>query len=137
MKFTISDQRSRQGVIDYLQKLPDNGKQLDVSIVLHRERRSLDANALYFAWVGLIASETGNSKDDIHEALKEMFLGYSEKVVLGVVQKQVTSSATLDTKRFSEYMNEVEAWAATEINCILPRPEDRFYEDFMKQYGRL
>jgi hypothetical protein len=136
-KFTITDQRSRLAVIDYLQKLPDNGKRLDVSITLHRQRRTLDANALYWAWLGCIASETGNSKEDIHDAFREMFLGYSEKAVLGVMQRQLTSTTALDTKQFSQYMTEVEAYAATELSICLPRPEDRFYEDFIKEYGRL
>lgn len=135
MKFVISDQRSRQAAIDYLQRLPDDNKRRDVAITLHREKRTNPANRLYFAWVGLIASETGSSRDEVHEALKVKFLGKEEREVLGELVVSVRSSAKLDTKQFSDYMTQVEVFASTELGIVCPHPEDAFYEDFMREFG--
>lgn len=137
MKFVISDQRSRQGVIDYLQKLPDDGKHRDVAITLRRIKRTIPQNRLYRLWIGLIADETGNNPDDLHEAFKLMFLGTKEVNIGGAGASIPVSTTALDTTRFTHFLEQLEAWVTAELGIILPRPEDRFWADFQQKYGEL
>lgn len=127
MDFIVRDNAEREVICNYLQSLPE-GKVYDVTIKLHRTKRSNDANALYWSWIGIISTETGNDRETVHKALARKFLGYdvrefgSEKIAV------VHSTASLDTKEFSDYMNEVAAFASSELGIVLPTPGDKLYE---------
>lgn len=136
MKFVISDQRSRQAAIDYLQRLTDNGKRFDVSITLHRERRTIPQNSLYWMWVGLIADETGNNPDELHEVFKVMFLGSKTVEIAGITHEIPLSTTSLDTAGFTHFLERLEAWVGSELGIVLPRPEDAFWAEFEQRYGR-
>lgn len=135
MQFTANNKASWSSVLEYIGKLPN--KAYDVSITLHHNKRSKSQNAMYWAWVGCIASETGNSTEDIHDAMRQKFLPFSHSTVLNGVIHHYTSSSSLDTAQFTEYMKSVEAFAASELGIVLPHPEDAYYNDFYKRYGRL
>lgn len=134
-KFQISDARSRQAAIDYIAKLPENGKRLDVSITLHRERRSIPQNSLYWMWVGLISDETGNNANDLHEAFKAMFLGSKTVEIAGITHEIPLSTTSLDTAGFTHFLERLEAWATSELGIVLPHPEDAFWSEFEQRYG--
>lgn len=135
MKFTISDKTSKQGVIDYLQKLPENDKRFDVSIVLHRERRSIDQNSLYWMWLALVEDETGNRKSDLHDVFRAKFLHVFEREVLGETVRELPSTTKLDTKQFAEYMKKIDVFCSSELGIVCPHPEDQFWADFESKYG--
>ncbi len=82
----------------YLGKIPDDGRRRRVTIVLHKEKRSISQNALYHMWVGIIADETGHSHDDLHEAFKAMFLG-RKTVKLGGSEPGYLSRQRASTRR--------------------------------------
>jgi hypothetical protein len=73
MDFVVHDNAEREVIRDYISRLPQ-GKTYDVSIKLHRTKRSTEANALYWKWIGIIASETGNEREDCHKFLAKKFL---------------------------------------------------------------
>jgi hypothetical protein len=83
-------------------------------------KRSSEANRRYWALLALIADKVKVqdkyfSRTVWHEYFKEKLLGANE-VTLPNGQKRVysESSAELDTKEFSEYMDKIEAWAANQ-----------------------
>lgn len=136
-KFKIIGSAGRDKVVEYINRLPDNGKQWDVSITPHRIKRTVLQNSLYWLWVGLVAKDTGNLPDVIHEVFKEMFLD-GQVVELGEVEVVVRPSTTkLDTRQFMLYLERIEAWVTSELGIVLPHPEDAFWEDFMQEYGAL
>lgn len=99
---------------------------LKVTIQNKKEKRSLDQNALYFMWCQIIADETGNDKDDIHEYLKAKFLGWK---FVRVKQDNLGIEVPLSTKNQSvkemaEYMEKIQAWALTHLSIKLPSPDD-------------
>lgn len=136
MKFIISDHRSRQAVIDYLQRIPDNGKRFDVSILAHREKRSITQNKLYWMWVGIIADEIGyTNRDELHEVFKMMFLGSKNVEIADITHKIPLSTMSLDTAGFTHFLERLEAWAGSELGVILPHPEDAYWAEFEQRYG--
>ena len=82
-----------------------------------RPKRTLNQNALYWAWLAIVADHTGHSKDELHEAFKSMFL--PQQRVLGKVF--VTSSTTdLEIGDFVDYMDQVAAFCLQELDLHLP-----------------
>lgn len=63
-------------------RIPDlpvelEGKDLDVKIVQHKRKRSLDANAFFWACVGDIAKAIGTDKDEVYAMLLQRYGVYT------------------------------------------------------------
>jgi hypothetical protein len=127
-----------EAVRQYIDKIPvGDDKRRDVSITLHRVKRTIPQNRLYRLWLGLIADETGNNTDDLHEAFKVMFLGIKDFTIGGISAQAPISTTTLDTKQFTSFLERLEAWVTVELGIILPHPEDAYWVEFEQRYGSL
>jgi hypothetical protein len=119
----------------------------------HRKDRSAAQKGLYFIWVGVIANELGETKDDIHLRCKRQFLvpiymrddpyGYGSMMMtvldvhrlgLKVKAKQqtaqivkLTSTNDANVDQFREYLDDIEKYYIT-LGIILPHPEDRYID---------
>ena len=121
--------------MDYLVRLPE-GKPYDVEIKLHRAHRSPDQNRLYWLWLTCLADETGHSKDDLHEFFKRRFLSAMEKSLFeGRHSISVTpSTAHLDTKEMTGYLECIRHFAMNEAGVLLPDPREQGWEEFYERY---
>lgn len=93
----------------------------DVQVVVgkRKHQRSTNQNALYWLWLGIIESETGNGTNDLHDFFKTKFLKRT-KEVFGKVYEVVQSTALLDSMDFTTYMDKVRQFALHELNITLP-----------------
>lgn len=69
-------------------------------------------------------------KDDMHDLLRHVLLGYVEKTIGQTVLKprlKSTCDKDMDSTAFCHYMSKVDAWAA-DHSVRLPRPEDNEYQ---------
>lgn len=114
----IRDEKTRSAAIDLLSRL-DLKKFWRFTLVKYVKRRSLDQNARYWAILGLIAKETGNDQESVHEGMKQLFLA-PETITLGGRTFQVWTSRNKNTPDFATYMNQVEGYAASEYGIALP-----------------
>lgn len=121
--YIVRDEYMRSRVADLIAQL-DLSKPWQVTVEPHRARRSMNQNALYHLWVGIIAAHTGNSHDAVHEALKAEFLPPRIMELGGRVREYRPSTTTLKIDEMSAYMNQVQAWAGAMLGLILPTPED-------------
>lgn len=133
MKFKVTKPQDKRAVMAYLDKLPE-GKTYNVTIVRHRERRTMDQNRLLWLWVNCISDETGQDKDDLHEYFKQKFLGFDTKTLWGVQVFKSVSTASLDTLQFTQYLERIRAFAAAELGIELPDPQDQYWDQFEQQY---
>lgn len=124
MMKTITTEEQRQAVLAALKGLSLGKKGWDVRWEKHVEKRSLSQSAYYFIVVGLIADDTGNSRDDIHEIMKQKFCPKTFTELEGDVYS-VTTTTTLSVPQFSAYLEAVIAFATTEIGLILPARPDQ------------
>jgi hypothetical protein len=86
-----------------------------LEIKQHVARRTISQNKLYFAILTEIANETGSSVEEMHEAMKRKFLP-TTVVTVGDEEIPVTArSSKLAKDAFSEYVEKVIAFAATEL----------------------
>lgn len=92
----------------------------DIRVKQYRKKRSTEQNARLWWLYTEMAKETGHTPDEIHEAMKAMFLP-PRTVELGNETVQVPpSSADLQTLEFAEFMQQVETFAVSELGCVLP-----------------
>ncbi len=133
MDYKINTPKDKEAVKSVIDKLPE-GIRYDVSIKRHRERRTIDQNRLYFLWLACISNETGHSKDDLHDYFKQSYLGFEQRAVLNGKIHVNPSTSALDTKQFTDYLEQIQVFANTELGIILPSPEDMEFNQFYERY---
>ena len=99
----------------------------------NKDSRSLKQNRLYWEWLKVL-EETGNTKDAMHNYLREMYLGCEFEKVRGHLIKVIPSTTKLNVKEFSEYLLKIDLFAQ-DIGVILPRPEDLYYDSIGRKSG--
>lgn len=98
------------------------------------ERRTIDQNALMWMWFACISEDTDTPSQDIHDYYCKKFL--SRRVVVGNITDDVCRGTSgLSKAEFSQFLDRVQADAASEWGIMLPTPEDRAFEMFYQQYG--
>jgi len=118
--------------VDYLHEML--GQPNEFEIIKKGEKRRNKANRLYWAWMKCLEDETGQDKEDYHDFFKGLYLGTSEKEVLGIVVTKEVSTKKLKVRPFYDYMQKVQLKASEKFHCTLPLPEDRGYKEFCEKY---
>ena len=121
--FFIRDENGRKRAVDFLTAL-NIGKPWQVTIAPLRKKRSTDQNSLYWKWCGIVADETGNTADDVHEFAKSRFLPKHFVTINDETRETRKTTTKLSTKDMSEFMTKFSAWAESEMGIALPHPED-------------
>ena len=96
------------------------GKSLVVEIYQEKNVRSLDQNALYWAYLRIISQETGNTQNDLHELFRRTLLPPQFKKILGRTIKLPASTTTLSKAEMGEYLDRI----AAEVNIPIPNTEE-------------
>ncbi len=86
--------------------------------------RTSRQNKLYWLWLGVIADETGNSTNVLHEFFKNYFIAPTIEEVFGEYHKIYKSTTDMAQKEFVSYLNLIQSFAASELAITLPVPED-------------
>lgn len=153
--FTIKDHSDITKALSYLNtnysKANFEGKPLVVTIAPECKKRSVAQNSLYWKWLSVIERKTGNDKDQLHFEFKRRFLinilkrddkEYAEMclalsalkqseseqfeaIANGVIRE--TSTTRMHTKQFTEYLQQIEAYALAKLGISLPVPDDLKY----------
>ena len=113
----------------------DLATEWEVLIRKAKSKRSVDQNALYWAWIAVVEVETGNDKDALHEFFKHKFLINQRVLVFGEQVEKRPSTTKLNTKEFSEYMEKIRAFCATELAITLLTPDDMLFNEFINSYN--
>lgn len=132
MKEKVSTEFDRQRVIGVIQRL-DLSKPYTVTITQRKARRSLNQNALMWLWLTCIESETGNERNHLHDFFKRKWIQPKKVVIFGEEQIKY-STADLSTLQFSEYLDKLQAFAASELAIKLPDPADKHWDEFYEYY---
>lgn len=119
----------------------------EIVIKEHKRNRSAEQNSLYWKWLTIIGDALGESKEDVHEQMKEKFLiniyerdnpDFAEMIQsLRAVYKQgmkteamalrkrivaLTSTTTATVAQMTEYLESIERHAVS-LGIRLPAPE--------------
>lgn len=71
--------------------------------------------------VEILCNHTGYDKETMHEALKAKFASRTDPDTGLLV---IESTAKMDTKRFNQYYDDIQRWAAEFLDCYIPSPNE-------------
>ena len=119
--------------LPYVFSLLSNGT-YHITIKKASEKRSIPQNDLMWMWLTCIERETGTPKDDVYMYYCKKFL--IKTIQIGERQERIyNTSSKLTSEEMTEFLNKIQADAATELGIRLPLPEDRFFEQFYAQFN--
>ena len=96
------------------------GKEIDVIIRKHRKDRSNNQNRyMWGCCYQLISEITGYTKDEVHDAMRLLFLLDKTRKIHTL--KSTTELSTIDME---EYLENIRRWAAENLSCFIPLPND-------------
>ena len=129
----VANRDAIQRELDGIFKIISNGEYV-LTVTRRKQKRSLDQNALMWMWFECLAQETGHTKEQFHEHYCNMFL---KKLSPIDGQMVVGGTRALTKEAFTDFLNKVQADAASYFGVILPMPEDLYwseFENYFKQY---
>jgi hypothetical protein len=136
MRQLILDDRGRTEFIRRIQEITLDGKRRYVGeFKVFRVQRSLKQNNLYWMWLSCIKAETGNDLDTLHLYFKNKYLPFEAKEIFGTPVMLRQSTTRLDTKQFTEYLENIRMEMLNDQAISLPQPGEEGWESFYTQYG--
>lgn len=125
-RFKFASQREQDNYSLYLGTLD----KCYVELVIKKRKRTRTLNQNRYYWgviVKLLSNHTGYSDDEMHEALKSLFLSHPMQLASRNISVN-KSTASLSTKEFEDYMDQIRGWAQVELNCYIPLPNEVEYD---------
>lgn len=114
-----SDQRERMAKFIARRE----GKHIQITVRESGKPRSLRQNAYLWSVVyQYIADETGHTTEDIHEFCKMKFLPRQFVEIAGDAYSISKSTTRLSTEEFGQYVDQIVAFAGTELSLSIPPP---------------
>jgi hypothetical protein len=133
MKRQLQTELDRDMIIGHIKRL-DISKSYSVEVTEKKVKRTMSQNSLYWLWLTCIEFETGNNRDDLHDLFKDKYLNPIHFDLFG--ERRIKRSTTgLDTQQFTDYLNQIQIFASTELSITLPDPEDKKWEEFFSFYS--
>ena len=125
MKFVIKDNKDKQSLINYLKEL---GSDYIVEVKKQRNNRSNMQNSYYWKCiVQTLSEELGYFPNEIHDILRAKFLNEWEMLEINnkkIGINKIGSTATLNTKGFEVYAEQIRIWALSELGIRLMLPNE-------------
>lgn len=103
-----------------------------VEVNKYYPKRSIQSNRYYWAvlnnLVERISEHTGYTTEELHYTFKDMFLKKDfTNVITGEIKQGVQSTAKLNSKEFSDFVEKVIRFSAEKFGITILTPEE-FYE---------
>ena len=125
MNFVINNNQDKQTLFNYLKELQTN---YIVKVKKQRNNRSNMQNNYYWSCiVQPLANELGYFPDEMHDTLKVKFSSEWQSIDINDKQiglQTVKSTATMNTKDFEVYADQIRIWALTELGIRLMLPNE-------------
>ena len=149
MKTVIRTDADRNRAVEIVNRVPIDPPQ-EIEIREWKKNRLAAQNSLLWKWLTVIASELGESKEDVHARYKEKLLVpilrrddpdfaamigsvnavhasgmKAEALALKREIVRLTSTTQMNVHQFTEYLNDIEL-DSRNFGIILPHPEDLY-----------
>lgn len=129
---TVQDREKVHRWVDTVLDLASNGQHI-LTFGRPERGRTRDQNALLWLWLTCISDETGSSKDDVHDHYCLKFL--RKRISFnGRDEETVRGTSGLTVEEMGQFLDMVQADAASELGIILPNPEDLNFQAFEDYY---
>lgn len=127
MKLDLDNDIDRSRANSYMEKLMNQRAFVDLKKV--NPKRSLDQNSYLHACFGLMSKHTGFTIEEMKTIAKRRFGSFM--IYSKDDQKFCQSSAKLDTKQMTEWIDWLRLYSMDEVGVYLPTPEE--YRTNVKQ----
>jgi hypothetical protein len=122
-EFVLREERHRTALVEFIMRL-DLKRAWTIAVKPYTKARTNDQLALYWKWLAIVANETGNDSDDLHEVFKKKFLA-PKSITLGDEQHLRWTTVGLSTAEMSQYIDAVSGFIVAELGIFLPHPSDQ------------
>ena len=102
------------------------GRIVEVSISKHRSKRTIDQNSYYWKLCEIAGNELGYDSEDMHEIFKHRFLKREKEIIVNentIKLEKTISTTKLNTKQFTDYIEKIKRFCASELSIVLPDAE--------------
>jgi hypothetical protein len=144
-QFVIQPHCSREGLFaavrGYINSLPDDKPWLIEIGKLKKRRTDRQNRALWACAYAVIAEETGNDPEDLHQYFCGEFFGWDEYDVMGQLRKRPRRSTTKDgdgekdvipTEEFVKFFDFIQ-YRAAEVGIFVPDPDPNWRKEMKEQ----
>tara|TARA_R110001583_G_scaffold4413_2_gene25486 strand:- start:465 stop:848 length:384 start_codon:yes stop_codon:yes gene_type:complete len=125
MNFVIKNSQDKQMLFNYLKDL---GKDYIVNVKKQRNNRSNMQNNYYWSCIVQPLGESlGYFPDEMHDTLKVKFASEWQSIEINEKQiglQKVNSTASMNSKEFEIYADQIRIWALTELGIRLMLPNE-------------
>jgi hypothetical protein len=121
MLFKLPEEKGR--LIEYINSVTGY-----VEVKKKHERRTLSQNDYLHVIFTIIANDIGHTKEEIKEIYKQMFLSYYTELNDKKI-KVVRSTADLDKREMTEFIEKIRNHAAAELGIYVPAPDEITIKD--------
>ena len=136
-RIKIDTEEKRQEAIRHLESLDIEKKSFWYECKQYFMKRSLKQNRYYWLILKMIAYETGNDKDDLHEIYGDKFLPKEERRLGDEVSYLKVSTSSLDRKEMTYYIDAIRRHAQIVLNISTPDAEDKMIREIYEHYEQL
>lgn len=101
----------------------------DVSVTVKKRTKPRSSHQNRYYWgvvVALLSEYTGYEHEEMHDALKLLFL--RKPAHAPGLPDTLRSTSDLSTKEFEDYLERVRRWADIELSIIIPLPNEVEHE---------
>jgi len=101
-----------------------------------KRKRTLAQNALYRAWLDIVAKESGNNSDLLHANMKRLYLSKRKRLV---IKKKISyvydmgSTTDLNIEQFTEFLNKVYTFFS-DFGYVLPTEDKLDMDSLINTY---
>ncbi len=102
------------------------GHIVEVSIRKYRSKRTIDQNSYYWKLCEIVGNELGYDNEDMHEIFKHRFLKREKEIIVNentIKLEKTISTTKLNTKQFTDYIEKIKRFCASELSIVLPDAE--------------
>lgn len=98
----------------YLNTKCKPGDTITMTLTNQKPKRTIRQNSYYWAYIAIIAAETGNGPDDLHTLFKHEFLSGTVVEVMGKQVVREASTTDLSRLEFGEYIDKIASLTGVE-----------------------
>jgi len=104
-----------------------------VTIEPYKAKRSVSQNRLLWLWMNEISNKYYETRGKLYspdmwaEYFKQNFIESAITEIRGEAIKMAKTTTQMTTKEFTDYLEKIDIYVVSELDIILPHPDDLYY----------
>lgn len=133
MRQIVVTEKDREAFIQLIRKVKLD-KPFLASFTVHRKKRTIRQNRLFWMWMRCIRDDTGNDVQTLHDFFADKFLPWNIEKCFDVEVRKPHGTKNLNTKEFTDFLEQIRL-DMLEQGIDLPQPGEMGWDEFVIKYG--